>query len=154
MVRLEKKIGLLRRRGWQQAFRGPLITKAESVFFGPEQGCQMVYLRTKNTNLGTFWRALEWETLLHFMTIWNILWPLGTIYGSLLSFLVIWYNFSHFGMFGPRKIWQPWTRAVFFVTDASNGFQPCWFNQLGLASLAVISTAAHSHESKLLVFAF
>jgi hypothetical protein len=41
------------------------------------------------------------------MTIWNILqpfgillWPFGTVCGHLVYF-------SHFGIFGPRKIWQP-----------------------------------------------
>jgi hypothetical protein len=61
------------------------------------QGCQMVLFQTKNPNLGKFWRALEWKMLV-FMIIWNILWPL--VY------------FSHFGIFGPRKIWQPWFRQI------------------------------------------
>jgi hypothetical protein len=52
--------------------------------------------------------------LLCFMTIWNILrptgiiftanwynlWPFGIVCGHLVYFL-------RFGMFGPRKIWQP-----------------------------------------------
>jgi hypothetical protein len=41
----------------------------------------MVYFQTKNPNLGKFWRALESKMLVYF---------------------------SHFGMFGPIKIWQPW----------------------------------------------
>jgi hypothetical protein len=48
------------------------------------QGCQMVYFRTKNPSLGKFWRALELKMLLHLMTIWNILWPFGVIYGRLV----------------------------------------------------------------------
>jgi hypothetical protein len=39
----------------------------------------MVCFQTKNTNLGKFWRALDW----------NILWRLGKFY----DFLVIWYIF-------------------------------------------------------------
>jgi hypothetical protein len=44
----------------------------------------------------------------------------GLFYGHLVQFIVIWYNirpfgavcgplvyFSRFGIFGPRKIWQP-----------------------------------------------
>jgi hypothetical protein len=46
--------------------------------FGCNQGCQMVYFRTKNPNLGKLWRALEWKMLVYFMPIWNILWPFGT----------------------------------------------------------------------------
>jgi hypothetical protein len=36
----------------------------------------------------------------YFMTIWNNLWPFGIICGHLVYF-------PRFGMFGPRKIWQP-----------------------------------------------
>jgi hypothetical protein len=32
----------------------------------------------------------------------------GHFYGRLVYFVVIWYIFSRIGMFGPRKIWQPW----------------------------------------------
>jgi hypothetical protein len=72
------------------------------------QGCQMVYFQTKNPNVDTFPRALEWEMLLHFMIIWNILWPfckfIAVWYGW---FVAIWYIFHYFSTFGPRKIWQP-----------------------------------------------
>jgi hypothetical protein len=45
-----------------------------------------------------------------FMTIWNILRPFGTFYGNLVQFVLIWYIFFRFGMFGPRKIWQPFPK--------------------------------------------
>jgi hypothetical protein len=68
----------------------------------------MVYFQTKNPNLGKFWRALECKMLVYFMTIWNILrtfgicnlWPFGIVCGRLVYFV-------RFGMFGPRKFWQP-----------------------------------------------
>jgi hypothetical protein len=41
------------------------------------QGCQMVYFKTKNPNLGKFWRVLEWERLVYTMAIWYILWAFG-----------------------------------------------------------------------------
>jgi hypothetical protein len=69
-----------------------------------EQGCQMVCFQTKNPNFGKIWRALKWKMLLYFMTIWNI-------------FMAFWYSlwsfgiFLRFGVFGPRKIWQPWNGA-------------------------------------------
>jgi hypothetical protein len=71
------------------------------------QGCQMVCFQTQNTNLGKFWKAL------YFMTIWNILWPFGTIYGRLVYIVCghLVYSF-HFGRFGPRKIWQPCCTVV------------------------------------------
>jgi hypothetical protein len=55
------------------------------------------------------WRALEWRMLVYFMTSWNILGPFGIFYGS--SVYVVCGHlayFSRFGMFEPRKIWQPW----------------------------------------------
>jgi hypothetical protein len=49
-------------------------------------------------NVGIFYVNLE-----YFMTIWYNLWPFGIVCGHLL-------HFYQFGMFGPRKIWQPWLR--------------------------------------------
>jgi hypothetical protein len=59
----------------------------------------MVYFRTKNTNLGKVWRALEWKLLVYFMTIWNILrsfgicslWPFGLVCGHLVYFSPFWF---------------------------------------------------------------
>jgi hypothetical protein len=62
----------------------------------------MVCFQTKNPNLGKFWKALEWKMLLYFMAIWHSVWQFGIGCGHLVYY-------SHFGMFGPRKIWQPWT---------------------------------------------
>jgi hypothetical protein len=39
------------------------------------QGCQMVPIQNKNTNLGEFQRALELKMLVYLMGIWNILQP-------------------------------------------------------------------------------
>jgi hypothetical protein len=38
------------------------------------------------------------------MAIWYNLWPFGIVCGHLLYF-------SQFGMFGPKKIWQPWFKS-------------------------------------------
>jgi hypothetical protein len=51
-------------------------------------------------NLGIFY-----DHLVSFTAIGNILWPFGIFYGHLVYF-------SYFGMFGPRKIWQPWGMYV------------------------------------------
>jgi hypothetical protein len=52
----------------------------------------MVYLHTKNIDLGTFWRALEWKML-------NILKIFGKFYGHVVHFVIVRYNFLRFGMF-------------------------------------------------------
>jgi hypothetical protein len=41
------------------------------------QGCRMAYFQIKNPNLDKFWKALEFEMLVYFMVIWNILRPFG-----------------------------------------------------------------------------
>jgi hypothetical protein len=56
------------------------------------QGCQMVYFKTKNPNLGIFWRALE-----YFVAIWNTLQPFGMFHGHLVYFVVSWKIFPNFG---------------------------------------------------------
>jgi hypothetical protein len=71
----------------------------------------MVYFQTKNPNLDKFWRALELKILVYFMTVCNILMQFGSTYCRFVQFVVIWYIFPHFGMFGSQKIWQPW-RAI------------------------------------------
>jgi hypothetical protein len=50
----------------------------------------MEYFQTKNPNLGTFGRVLEWERLVYSMAIWNILWPFGNMlqFGIFLPVLV------------------------------------------------------------------
>jgi hypothetical protein len=72
------------------------------------QGCHMVYLQTKNPNLGRFWRALDWKMFTYlfyghleyfinagyFMTIWYI-------------FCLHWVHFSSFGTMYPEKSGNP-----------------------------------------------
>jgi hypothetical protein len=56
------------------------------------QGCQMVYLHTKNPNFGIF-VSLEWKILV--------------FYGNVEYFGVIWYIFSHFGILDQEKFGNP-----------------------------------------------
>jgi hypothetical protein len=57
---------------------------------GRKQVCQMVwFFHTKNTNIGIFWRALEWKMLVNFMFIANILQQFGIFYGRLVNFAII-----------------------------------------------------------------
>jgi hypothetical protein len=65
------------------------------------------FFQTKNTNMGKCWRASERKMLVHVMTIWNILLPFGILYGRFGRVCDHLVHFSQFGMFGPRKIWQP-----------------------------------------------
>jgi hypothetical protein len=70
----------------------------------------MVYLQTKNPNLGKFWRVLQWKGLVHFMAIWSNLLTFGI-------FVDIWYfcgllvyfvaNGNIFGMLYQEKSGNP-----------------------------------------------
>jgi hypothetical protein len=70
------------------------------------QGCQMVYFQTKNSNLGKFWRALQWKTLGYFLNIWSILRPFNIFYWHSVYFVVNLYIFPRVGILY-QKIWQP-----------------------------------------------
>jgi hypothetical protein len=56
------------------------------------QGCQIVYFQTKNPKLGKFWRVLQWNMLVYFMTIWAMFRPFG-LFMTLwyMYFVIIWY---------------------------------------------------------------
>jgi hypothetical protein len=85
----------------------------------------MVCFQTKNRNLGKFLRALEWKMLVFIMTIWNILRPFGI--PNLWPFVIncgrLVY-FSRFGMFGPRKIWQPCVRRLHYRVICTLNLSP------------------------------
>jgi hypothetical protein len=62
-----------------------------AVIYGQNQGCQTVcYIRTKNANLGKFWRVLQWKMPVHFMAIWSILLPFGIFCCHLVYFTYVW----------------------------------------------------------------
>jgi hypothetical protein len=65
-----------------------------------DQGCQMVCLKTKNPNLGKFWRVLHWKMLVYFMVFSYILWTFGIVPGNLLYF-------SRFGILYEKKSGNP-----------------------------------------------
>jgi hypothetical protein len=55
--------------------------------------------------------VIFYDHLVFFTAIWHNVWPFGIVCGHLVYF-------SLFGMFGPRKIWQPWlVPACVFKTD-------------------------------------
>jgi hypothetical protein len=90
----------------------------------------MIYFQTKNSNLGKFWRALEWKLWLCFMPICNILWPFGMyILWLFCNLVAIWYIFPSFGILCQEKIWQPLIVSPFeeiFVNDrGSEQFSCC-----------------------------
>jgi hypothetical protein len=55
----------------------------------------MVSFRTKNTNFGKFWRALDGIMLIYFRAFWNILW----IFDVLLPFGTFCVHLVHFSGF-------------------------------------------------------
>jgi hypothetical protein len=88
-----------------------------------EQGCQMVYCKTENPNLGKFWRALEWKML----PIWNTLRPFGIhILCSFGNFEVIWYLFPRFGTLCQEKSGtpgtEPFARIAWYGIKSTHSF--------------------------------
>jgi hypothetical protein len=46
--------------------------------------------QTKNSNLGKFWKVLQWKMLVFFVAILSISRPNGVFNGHLVHFVVIW----------------------------------------------------------------
>jgi hypothetical protein len=74
----------------------------------------MAYFKTKKTNLGKFWRALEWKILAYFMTIWNILLP---FWYDFCPFVIVCGHLVLFSQFG--FVWIKKNLAT-LVLDAKN----------------------------------
>jgi hypothetical protein len=71
--------------------------------------------QTQNTNLGKFWRALQWKILVYFTAIWYILWPFGILYGHLVYCMVNWYILWPFGIFYGHLVCFTYGRLVYFM---------------------------------------
>jgi hypothetical protein len=56
-----------------------------------------VCFRTKNPNLGNFWRVLHVKMLVYFMTIWSTFWRFVISYGNSVYFMEICCIISRFG---------------------------------------------------------
>jgi hypothetical protein len=92
-----------------------------------EKGSAIQYVRTwlpdgfcfqtKNTNLGKFWRVLQWKLLVYLMAIWSIYSHLVYFVAIWKHFMVIWYIFPRFGMLHQEKSGNPGPNLCF-----SNGF--------------------------------
>jgi hypothetical protein len=54
----------------------------------------MLSFRTKDPDLGKFWRALDGKMLIYFMAIWNILRTFGIFYEHLVHFVFFRYIFQ------------------------------------------------------------
>jgi hypothetical protein len=66
-----------------------------------------VYFQTKKSNLGKFWRTLEWKMLVYLRVIWNILPPFGKFLRLLGKAVIIWYIFPRFGILFREKSSNP-----------------------------------------------
>jgi hypothetical protein len=61
-----------------------------------DQCCQMVYFQTKNYNLGTFLKVLQWKMRvgMYFLRPFRLfLWSFGIFYSLLVHLVAIWYIF-------------------------------------------------------------
>jgi hypothetical protein len=66
-----------------QVFFSHIVPRIDRCVTGLPDGT----FQTKNPNLGKFWRALEWKSLLHSIATWNMY----VFYGRLIYFRAICY---------------------------------------------------------------
>jgi hypothetical protein len=62
------------------------------------QRCQMAYYQTKNPNMDTFLRALDWLMVINCIAIGYILLTFGIFYDHLVHFVFIGHIFFGFGI--------------------------------------------------------
>jgi hypothetical protein len=63
------------------------------------------------TDLGKFWRVLQWTMLVNFRVVWSILWRFGIFGGHFGTFNGYFGNFSRFGIFYQEKSGNPGSRT-------------------------------------------
>jgi hypothetical protein len=85
--------------------------KDESLKSRSLQGCQMVYFKAKNHNLGKFWSGLYWKILIYFRAIWNILQAFGILYDHLVHFVFIRYLFPVLVLCTKKSLATPGRRS-------------------------------------------
>jgi hypothetical protein len=73
----------------------------------PRRVARWFVSKTKNPNLGKFWWALDWKTLLCYLAICNILRTFGIFYDHLVHFVLIWCIFPGFGITYQEKSGNP-----------------------------------------------
>jgi hypothetical protein len=74
---------------WRNCFTLSEERRCLAVRAGVDQGCQMVYLQPKHTNLGNFFRLENVDIFVshfgYFMTIWYVLYSIVTFIPLLVS---------------------------------------------------------------------
>jgi hypothetical protein len=78
-----------------------------------EQGCRMAYFQTKITNLGKFWRVLQWKMLVSYSHFGIFVCNFGVFYGHLVYF-------SRFGMLYQEKSGNPASESQFRQKKGKN----------------------------------
>jgi hypothetical protein len=85
-----------------------LVGGGAQTDYSDYQVCQMVCFQTKNRNLGTFWRVLQWKMFVYFMDIWSMYFTdIWYIFSHLVYLVVLWYTFPRFGILHQVKSCNP-----------------------------------------------
>jgi hypothetical protein len=71
----------------------------------------MLHFQTQKSDLGKFWRVLQWKMLVYFMAIWSILRSLGIFCGPLVFFWSFGIFLPRFGRLGQEKSCNPAAEA-------------------------------------------
>jgi hypothetical protein len=86
-----------------------------------DQGCQIVYFRPQNHNLGKFWRVWQWKMLVYFKAI-------CLFYGHLVYFTAIWSILRPFDIFDGNLVYLVYFSpfGMFYEEKSGNaGMEPC-----------------------------
>jgi hypothetical protein len=105
------------------SFKRILMNEGKKIWTHTTGFARCYILKTQNSNLGKFWKALQWKMLVYLMAILFILLPFCSFYGHFVHFMAIlsilrpnsiFYGqlvyFSPFGYVVLRRIWQPCPR--------------------------------------------
>jgi hypothetical protein len=90
---------------------------AASGFQTLVHGCQMLYFQTKNSNLGSFWRALQFKMLVYIKDIYSLLRPFDIFYAHLVYFVLILYIFLCVGKLYQEKSGNPFLEGKMKTTS-------------------------------------
>jgi hypothetical protein len=83
------------------------IEHCSSIGRNGVQGCQMAFFETNNSDLGKFWRVLQWKMVVYYLAIRSIFRLYRILCGHLVYFMVIWYIFFRFVILYHEKSGSP-----------------------------------------------
>jgi hypothetical protein len=108
------------------SFKRILMNEGKKIWTHTTGFARCYILKTQNSNLGKFWKALQWKMLVYLMAILFILLPFCSFYGHFVHFMAI------------LSILRP--NSIFYG-------QLVYFSPFGYVVGTETNLATHSHDS-------